>query len=86
MFRRSDADKRVDNLIVNTKTSYVVCTTCLLTTFIRYAHGQKIGKPLNLRVFGSKLNKRDHTLDSQHRLKKPNKTVYNTERIQCDYK
>jgi hypothetical protein len=36
----SDADKRVDTLIVNTKISYVVCTTCLLTTFIRYGHGQ----------------------------------------------
>jgi hypothetical protein len=85
MFRRSDADKRVDTLIVNTKISHVVCTTCLLTTFIRYALGQKIGKPLNLRVFGSKLNK-EIILDSQHRLKKPNKTVSNIERIQCVYK
>ena len=74
MFRRSDADKRVDTLIVNTEISYVVCTTCLLTTFIRYGHGQKIGKSLNLRVFGSKLNK-ESILDSQHRLKKPNKRV-----------
>ena len=74
MFRRSDADKRTDTLIVNTKISYVVCTTCLLTTFIRYAHGQKIGKSLNLRVFGSKLNK-ESILDSQNRLRKPNKTV-----------
>jgi hypothetical protein len=65
MFRRSDADKRVDTLIVNTKISHVVC---------RYAHGQKIGKPLNLRVFGSKLNK-ESILDSQNRLRKSNKTV-----------
>jgi len=74
MFRRSDADKRVDTLIINTKISHVVCTTCLLTTFIRYAHSQKIGKPRNVRVFGSKLNK-ETILDRQHRLKKPNKTV-----------
>ena len=85
MFRRSDAEKRVDTLIVNTKTSHVVCATCLLTTFIRYVHGQKIGKALNLRVFGSKL-KKEIILDSQHRIKKPNKTVLNTERIQCNYK
>ena len=76
MFRRSDADKRDDTLIVNTtiSISHVVRMTCLLTTFIMYAHSQKIGKPLNLRVFGSKLNKHI-ILDSQHRLKKPNKTV-----------
>ena len=74
MFRRSDADKRVVTFIVNTNISHVVCTPCLLTTFIRYAHGQQIGKPLNLRVFGSKLNK-ESILDSQNRLRKPNKTV-----------
>ena len=35
-------------------------------TFIRYAQGQKMGKPNNLKVFGSKKNK-GHTWDSQNR-------------------
>ena len=34
-----------------------MCTALSGITFIRYPHGQKIGKPNNLTVFGSKKTK-----------------------------
>jgi len=46
MLIRSDADKNVDTLIIGTSLSNVVSTTYLWTPFIRYAHNQKIRKPI----------------------------------------